>query len=89
MDERDGLKELTEAVGGLQQAIGSITLILKDHGEMLSQLVLMSVEPIGETPLETLIRQLVMQIDQQQGSLNRIERALTTVSGALEQTGTG
>ena len=90
MDERDETRRIAEAVGDLEQAMGGIALVLKDHGQMLAQLLLLATEkPVEETELEKLIRQLVVRIDRQQGALERIEKEIQAFNAVAEKAGTG
>jgi hypothetical protein len=87
MSQSDDLARLAEAVSGLEHAIGGIAAILEGHGEMLARLLAAAEEkPPEETDMQLLLRALIGRLDQQQGTLQRIERGIGVVGKALAAT---
>ncbi len=87
MSDPDDLARLAEAVSGLEQAIGGIAAILEGHGEMLARLLEAAEEkPPEETETQLLLKALIGRLDQQQGTLQRIEKGIGAVSEILIRT---
>jgi small-conductance mechanosensitive channel len=84
MSQPDELARLAEAVSGLEQAISGIAAILEGHGELLARLLEAAEEkPPDETETQQLLKSLISKLDQQQGTLQRIEKGMETVGEAL------
>lgn len=84
MSQADEVARLVEAVSGLEQAIVGIAAILEGHGEMLARLLEAAEEkPPEETVTHQLLRALIGRLDQQQGTLQRIEMGIGTFGDAL------
>jgi hypothetical protein len=88
MSHPDDLVRLAEAVSGLEQAIGGIAAILEGHGELLARLLEAAEEkPPEETETQLLLKALISRLDQQQGTLQRIEQGIMVVGETLIRTG--
>jgi hypothetical protein len=84
MSEPNDVARLAEAVSGLEQAIGGIAVILEGHGELLARLLEAAEEkPPEETETRRLLKALIGRLDQQQGTLQRIEKETQAVGEAL------
>ncbi len=84
MSQPDDVARLAEAVSGLEQAIGGIAAILEGHGELLARLLEAAEEkPQEETETQRLLKALIGRLDQQQGTLQRIEKETRAVGEAL------
>ena len=84
MSQPDELARLAEAVNGLEQAISGIAAILEGHGELLARLLEAAEEkPPEETETQRLLKALIGRLDQQYGTLQRIEKGVGTVGDAL------
>jgi hypothetical protein len=78
MSEPDDLARLTEAVSGLEQAIGGIAAILEGHSELLARLLEAAEEKLPEeTETQRLLKALIGRLDQQQSTLQRIEKGVS------------
>jgi hypothetical protein len=87
MSQPDELARLAEAVNGLEQAISGIAAILEGHGELLARLLEAAEEkPPEETETQRLLKALIGRLDQQQGTLQRIEKETATVGEILTAT---
>jgi hypothetical protein len=87
MSQSDDVARLAEAVSGLEQAIGGIAAILEGHGEMLTRLLEAAEEkPPEETETQRLLKALIGRLDQQQGTLQRIEKGIGALDEAIAET---
>lgn len=85
MSPSDDVARLAEAVSGLEQAIGGIAAILEGHGEMLARLLEAAEEkPPEESEIHGLLQALIGRLDQQHGTLQRIEKGIATVGEGLK-----
>jgi hypothetical protein len=84
MTQPNDVARLAEAVSGLEQAVGGIAAILEGYGELLARLLEAAEEkPPKETETQRLLKALIGRLDQQQGTLERIERGIGSVSETL------
>jgi hypothetical protein len=84
MSEPDDLARLTEAVSGLEQAIGGIAAILEGHGELLARLLeAAEKKPPEETETQRLLKALIGRLDQQHQTLQRLDVGVGTFAEAL------
>ncbi len=80
MSQSDDLARLAEAVSGLEQAIGGIAAILEGHGELLARLLAAAEErPPEETETQRLLKALIGRLEQQQATLQRIEKGIGAI----------